>query len=263
MRKIPLLVLLILFLSGLTGCGGFAPAPLKDGAYLKYQFKAKEFSGTCKLTFKETKGGFFEIIADDPRGLLGKPFAKPNPKDGKVMVNAWMKRRNGRPLELEQLGPIWVPPTERAKGGRAGVDLVFSGTYEDEIKKWKKWEVYAVTATIFRGAFSGTWYYDKTTGLLVGLEKKTAVTSFFTKTPPYWILADSNIEGIFKNAPSSGPEPARAPEETEEAGDVKTVILKNGGVLKGILLEEKKEYVVLDIGGGNITIGKEEIRLIR
>jgi hypothetical protein len=263
MRRRLLLIILALSLSASTGCGGFIPAPLKDGAYLKYQLRSKDFSGSCKLTFKRVNNTYFEVIADDPKGILGSPFAKPNPKDGKVMVNMWMKRRNGRPLELDQLGPIWIPPSERAKGGRASVDFVFSGTFEDELKKWKRWEVYAVTATIFRGAFSGTWYYDRTTGFLVGHEKKTAVTSFFTKTPPYWILTGSNIEGLFGKAPSV--EPGRAIPSEAVPGDERPrlILLKNGGVLKGVISKETKTYIVLELGGGSTTISKEEIKEIR
>ncbi|MFQ5952037.1 MAG: hypothetical protein ACE5JK_01350 [Candidatus Omnitrophota bacterium] len=262
MRKKFLLILLTFSLSVFAGCVSFAPAPIKDGAYLKYELRSKDFTGSCKIVFKQVNNTYFEVIADDPDGLLGRPFAKPNRRDGKVMVNRWMKRRGGRPLELEQLGPIWVPPAERARGGRAGIDLVFSGTFEDEITQWKGWEVYKVTATIFRGAFSGTWYYDRTTGFLVGHERKTVATSFFTKTPPYFILIDSNIEGLLKKAPQAPEEAAPEAEEPEIKGDVKTILLKNGGIIEGVITTETDSYVIVEFAGASITINKENIKSI-
>jgi hypothetical protein len=39
-------------------------------------------------------------------------------------------------------------------------------------------------------------------------------------------------------------------------------VLKNGGRLRGVIVEEAKNYVVLDLGGGSITINKEEIKAI-
>ena len=247
-------------------------APIQDGSYLQYEFRSKDFTGSSRIIFRETGGVYYEVTVDDPKGLLGRPFAKPG-RDGKVMVNALMKRRDGSPLELNALGPMWVPFSTSGTAGRANVDFVFSGTYEDEIKEWHRWETFAVTATIFRGAFSGTWYYDTNTGFLVGVEKKTVATSFFTKTPPYWILTDSNIGGLFGPAPSKEVDkkivtvkpsveagPGAGPIEMR---DTKFVMLKSGGYIEGVIKVEAEDYVVIEIGGGTITINREDIKEIR
>ncbi|MGB3082954.1 MAG: hypothetical protein WBB86_08235, partial [Candidatus Omnitrophota bacterium] len=90
------------------------------------------------------------------------------------------------------------------------------------------------------------------------------VTSFFTKTPPYWILTGSNIEGLFGKAPSAEPGRAIPPEEAApEAERPRLILLKNGGVLKGVISKETKTYIVLELGGGSTTISKEEIKEIR
>ncbi|MGD2278739.1 MAG: hypothetical protein PVH45_01425 [Candidatus Omnitrophota bacterium] len=263
-KKFIITTVLTVFSVFSSGCGDFALAPLKDGSYLKYEFRSKEFTGSCKIVFNEISATYFEVSVEDPQGLLGRPFARPG-RDGKVLVNRMMKRRGGRPLEFDELGPVWVPPATRRKGGRAGIDMVFSGTFEDKIADWKKWKVYAVEATIFRGAFSGTWYYDTTTGFLVGHEKKTVATSFFTKTPPYWILTGSNIEGLMKGKPAA---PAQKAGETAkgpaESRDKKTVIFKNGGVIEGYIARQTENSITLEFeGGSTMIINKEDVRAIK
>ena len=131
---------------------------------------------------------------------------------------------------------------------------------------WKKWKVYAVEATIFRGAFSGTWFYDTTTGFLVGHEKKTVATSFFTKTPPYWILTDSNIEGIMRGRALAVPA-QKAGEEAQspaEARDKKIIIFKSGGLIEGYILGETESSITLEFeGGSTMIINKEDVRAVQ
>jgi hypothetical protein len=178
----------------IAGCANLEPAPLKDGAYLRYKYISEDYSGMCEIRFAKVDKRYFEVSVKDPKGLLGRPFAIAYKKDGRVLVDTFMRNRNGRPFQMEALGPLWVNARTRGGGGRSSIDSVFGGTTTDEIKQWKKWNVYAVTATAFRGALSGTWYYDTETGFLVGLQKKNVVTSFIMPNPPYWMLVGTNIE---------------------------------------------------------------------
>ncbi len=208
---------------------------------------------------------YFEVSVNDPKGLLGRPFAISRKKDGKILVDKFMRNRDGRPFEVEMLGPMWVSARTRGKGGRASIDSMFSAATTDEIKKWKKWDAYVVEAAAFRGAISGTWYYDTKTGFLVGLERKNVVTSFLTAHPPYWILEDTNITASGTSSPAAK-QPTDEPSEkaVQQAAPKQThaIILKNGRSIKGVLLQDKDTHIVLEMEGGTITMNKQDIQAI-
>ena len=103
----------------ISGCAYFEPAPLKDGMHLSY--KVKGMNGTCDITFTEIKSGRFEVtvsVSDDY--VSSAYFIKPNEEDNKIIVDRYMKRRNGKPLEFENFGPLWCPPSQRKKGKNIG-----------------------------------------------------------------------------------------------------------------------------------------------
>ena len=196
--------LFILTLIGLcaiiSGCANLAPAPIEDGSYLTYEFaQPNPFQGgktsyRFTIKFTETESGMFEVTVDFVDNAYAYEIIKPHKKDGKVMVNQAMRRRDGKELLLENIGPLWVPTSSQQEGTRKGVDFVFFGTTSDEIKQWKKWQVYVVNASVFRGAISGSWFYDTKTGFLAGFTQKTA--GMFDYEAPTVTLIDSNIENL-------------------------------------------------------------------
>jgi len=180
------------------GCSYSKPAPLEDGMHLRYKFKGMEESTFCDLTFTETRNGYFEVTVDvSEENIPSKYFIKPHEKDGKIIVNKFMKRRNGKPLEIETCGPLWLPPNKRKKGENVGIDLALSGAVTDKIENWNGWKVYIVEASAFRGAISGTWYYEVETGFLVGCHTKSVASEMLSfDDSPTMILVNSNVDGL-------------------------------------------------------------------
>jgi len=188
-------IIAVVAISGCSLLKMLVPAPIEDGSYLEYKLSQAQYKDKARITFKEVKTGYYEVLVDDPGGILGCWYVPPNEKDNKIIVSKYMKRRSGAMLEVGQIGPIWVPISEREKGGKYSVDFTFSATTYDEVKQWKTWKVYAVTASIFRGAIEGTWYFDTKTGFLVRSQLKTVIASFFGGAP-YLELVDTNIKGL-------------------------------------------------------------------
>ena len=108
-----------------------------------------------------------------------------------------MKRRSGKPFQIGTYGPLWLPPHKMKKGKNTGVDLIVGGTVTDKKENWNGRKVYVVEASAFRGAVSGTWYYEVETGFLVGCNTKTVISEMLsTDESPTMILVDSNIDGL-------------------------------------------------------------------
>lgn len=190
----------ILFVSAillfLAGCSNRTPAPIFDGAYLKYTIE----SDYLTIKFSQLNSKYFEVIlfSSDEDMLLNK-FSKAKQDDGKVLVDKFMKRRSGKLLELKGIvGPVWIPQALRKKGRNEGIDLIFSAVQTDEVKEWRGRQVYAVTASLFRGAVSGTWYYDVNSGFLVGCNSRTVLSDFLSsgKDTPEFVLVESNIKEL-------------------------------------------------------------------
>lgn len=182
----------------LTNCVYLRPAPIEDGSYLTYEFEQTFHGGKATyrftITFKEVKSGLFEVSVDFEDESYSHMLIKPHKKDGKILVNKALRRRDGQELLLEDIGPIWVPVSSQKEGSRESVDFVFFGTTSDEIKPWKKWQAYVVNASVFRGALSGSWFYDTKTGFLVGFTQKLA--GMFDYEAPTTTLVKTNIKGL-------------------------------------------------------------------
>ncbi|MBU0468570.1 MAG: hypothetical protein KKF78_06690 [Candidatus Omnitrophica bacterium] len=176
-----------------VGCSSRTPSSIFDGAYLKYKID----SDYLTINFTKVSNKYFEVslVSSDEKMLVNN-FVKTNKEDGKVLVDRFMKRRDGKLLELKGvIGPVWVPEKFRKKGSNEGIDLIFSAVQTDEIREWRSTQVYAVTASLFRGAVSGTWYYDVKSGVLVGCNAKTVMSEFLSsgEDEPALILIETNI----------------------------------------------------------------------
>ncbi len=191
-------LLFFIFTVVMFGCSYSKPAPLEDGIRLRYKFKGMEGGLFCDLIFTKTGNGYFEVTVDgSEENIPIEYFIKPHEKDGKIIVNKFMKRRNGKPLEIGTNGPLWLPSNKRKKGGNVGIDLSMSAAVTDKIENWNGWKVYVVEASVFRGAVSGTWYYEVETGFLVGCNTKSVASEMLSiDDSPTMILVDSNVDGL-------------------------------------------------------------------
>ena len=189
---------LLILISG--GCAYLTPAPIEDGSYLTYEYElpasyiGEGYRFRFTITFTEAKRGKYEVTVGCSDQQLAGKIIKPHKKDGKIFVNRAMQRRGRKLLLLEDFGPLWVPPSAQVEGSGEGIDLIFFGRTTDEITQWNKWRVYVINASIFRGALSGTWYYDTKTGFLVGFTSKTIAMSDYEA--PRLILISTNIANL-------------------------------------------------------------------
>ncbi|MBN2543292.1 hypothetical protein JXI42_10545 [bacterium] len=160
----------IFFIS--TGCSVLeTPAPLEDGLYLRYDFDGSPIS----VSFKKLDGDRFQATI--------------SPGDFQEVVNTRMKKPNGAIFELGTIGPIWISPSSVKVGGNA------YGSRVSEVKHWERWEIGVVKASFgMGGAIRGEWYYERTTGFLVGGTKSTALS--IDGSVSHFILMDSNCEGL-------------------------------------------------------------------
>ncbi|MFC1708830.1 hypothetical protein ACFL2J_02045 [Candidatus Omnitrophota bacterium] len=156
----------------LTGCSAFGPqAPLEDGLYLSYDFAGS----TIRVTFKEIDGGQFQ--------------ASVSPEGSQETVNKRLETTGGGIFEIEALGPLWIPPSSVKAGGNA------HGARVSEVKRWKGWSVGVVKASFGAGAaLRGEWYYEETTGFLVGGSKSTFMSG--EGGGSHFVLKDTNLDGL-------------------------------------------------------------------
>jgi hypothetical protein len=154
-----------------------ARAPVSDGSYLAYEVGAD----VVRLTFTGLDGGrFLATLEYAGRG-----------QDAEVMrrdtVDGRMRTPGGGIFEVGSFGPLWVPPGQVKEGGSA------HGTRIAEESSWEGWDVGVVRASVGMGAaLRGEWYYERSTGFLVGGYRGTAVSDQGTR----FKLMDSNVEGL-------------------------------------------------------------------
>lgn len=172
MKKNVLVCILFAFVCLLTGCSAFTPqAPLEDGLYLSYDFAGS----TIRVTFKKINESQFQ--------------ASISPGGSQEVVNKRLRTTDGRIFELGLLGPLWIPPSSVKVGGNAHGDRV------SEVKRWKGWDVGVVKASFgVGGALRGEWYYEKTTGFLVGGSKSTALSG--EGGGSHFVLKETNLDGL-------------------------------------------------------------------
>ncbi len=186
-----------LFIAVILSDCSFGPAPISDGLHLRYKLNTMGEECFFDLIFSKTGNGRFNIAVTVTSEYYSRDtFIKPHEKDGKIIVNKFMKRRNKKPLEIGEWGPLWIPPNKRKVGTNLGVDFTFSGTITDKTEKWKNWNVYAVAVTMLSGAISSTWYYEVKTGFLVGCVNTNLAIEMLGNQPPGLLLVGSNITGL-------------------------------------------------------------------
>jgi hypothetical protein len=184
MKKNSLVFLIFTICSLLVGCSALGPqAPLEDGLYLSYDFEGS----TIRVTFRKINNNKFRASVDI--GLEDRMATDISSEGGQVVVNRQLKTDDGCIFELESLGPLWIPPGSVKVGGNAHGDRV------DEVKRWKGWDVGVVRASFgVGGAWRGEWYYEKTTGFLVGGSKSTAVSG--EGGGSHFALNETNLAGL-------------------------------------------------------------------
>ena len=166
------------------GCSFFGEnAPIEDGLFLSYDFDGS----IIRVTFSETASGKFYAILTS--GSTEDSTNPPSPENRKI-VDKRLATNLGSPYEAGILGPIWVPSSSIKKGGSAHGDPI------QEIRNWEGWEVGVVKASFGRGALRGEWYYEKSTGFLVGGMRGSVLDAPDGGT--YFILDDTNLSALLE-----------------------------------------------------------------
>ncbi len=152
-------------------------APVIDGSYLAYDVGAD----VVRLTFTSLEGDRFLATLE----YVGRG------QDAEVMrrdtVDGRMRTPGGGIFEVGSLGPLWVPPGQVKEGGNA------HGTRIAEVSSWEGWDAGVVRASVGIGAaLRGEWYYERSTGFLVGGYRGTAASDQGMR----FKLVDSNVEGL-------------------------------------------------------------------
>ncbi|MCK4526532.1 hypothetical protein KAW18_04105 [candidate division WOR-3 bacterium] len=168
----------------LVGCSALGPqAPLEDGLYLSYDFEGS----TIRVTFTKINNNQFRATVDI--GSEDMMATSTSTKGEQVVVNRQLKTADGTIFELEALGPLWIPP------GSVKAGSIVYGDRVDEVKRWKGWDVGVVRASFgVGGAWRGEWYYEKTTGFLVGGSKSTAVSG--EGGGSHFVLKETNLADL-------------------------------------------------------------------
>jgi hypothetical protein len=160
----------------------FEQAPIEDGLYLSYAsgegtWITVDFSKKSSDQFYATTKNEYED--EETSEVISSNISR-------VLVDKHLKKENGYPFDAEVLGPLWTPPSSIKEGG------TIHGTYIDEIKKWKDWNVGVIKASFGRGAVTGQWYYDQKTGFLVGGQMATVID----EKGDNFVLDDTNLESL-------------------------------------------------------------------
>jgi len=157
-------------------------AALQDGTYLTYETASTSF----RLTFSDAGGGKFRTDVEIRTGE-GERLDISTEGDGEI-VDKRLRTENGTVFELASFGPIWGPPGKVKEGGNANGALV------DEVRSWNGWQVGVVKAGAGGGALRGEWYYEQTTGFLVGGFMGTVFSG--PDGGQRFGLRDSNLPGL-------------------------------------------------------------------
>lgn len=152
-------------------------APVSDGSYLAYDVGGD----VVRLTFTSLEGDHFLATLEHVGPSENAEVVRRDTVDGR------MRTPGGGIFEVGSFGPLWVPPGQVEEGGSA------HGTRIDEVSDWEGWDVGVVRASVGMGAaLRGEWYYEKSSGFLVGGYRGTAVSEQGLR----FKLVDSNVEGL-------------------------------------------------------------------
>jgi hypothetical protein len=183
--SVKFLALTIILIGFLTGCSKlfsfFEQAPLEDGLYLSYY--VDEYWVT--IEFSKIKNN--KYYASQKFEYEDEELNEYTQKPKRVIVNKRLVKENDVIYMPSELGPVWTAPSTIKPGGS------IHGTYIDEVKKWKDWDVGVVKAGFgVGGAITGVWYYDKNTGFLVG----GAIGTVMEIKPMEFELVETNLSGL-------------------------------------------------------------------
>jgi hypothetical protein len=172
MKKTILILIVVIAGLGLASCFFGPEAPLEDGLYLTYDCGDET---TLSVTFEEISSNKFRATV--------------TPGNSQKVVDKQLKTKLGAVYEIDLLGPLWIPPGSVKVGGNAHGDNV------TEVMHWEGWDVGVVEASFGTGgALRGEWYYEKTTGFLVGGSKTTAFSD--EGEGLHFVLAESNLDDL-------------------------------------------------------------------
>ncbi len=183
MQKKIMTAIILITVYLLTGCSFFgSQAPLEDGMYLSY-----DYEGTIlRADFSKLNSKQFTVTV---RIGLAEDFADGTLPDGRqTVVDMQLKTERGAVYELGSLGPLWIAPESVKVGGNAHGDKVI------EVKQWHGWKIGVVKASFgVGGALKGEWYYEKTTGFLVGGGKSSIISE---GGGSHFILQETNLAAL-------------------------------------------------------------------
>lgn len=184
-KKIMHYAVMLVFTLLFYGCSLFSEkAPLEDGLFLSYDLAGS----LIRVAFSEIDEDKF--YATLTFGSGEDAFSHPSSSENRKIVDKRLKTERRAVYEAGILGPVWIPSSSVKNGGNAHGDTV------SEVREWEGWEVGVVKASFGRGALQGEWYYEKTTGFLVGGMRSSVINDHDGGT--YFILNDTNLE-ILKN----------------------------------------------------------------
>jgi hypothetical protein len=184
-----ILGLVLIGFLGFSGCGTKEVAPFKDG--LSFQYKTTIFGPMGEGSDLLAQVRF----AQDPEGKgwkvlfrlsgLSMPGAAPDSGTvAEIFVDPYGRTKEGKLLVFPgpDEAPLWVPPGQRRAGGR-----VPHARFEKKIR-WQKWEVWVAHPDLPAG--SADWYYEATSGFLVGSTFSVLGAGMNT------VLVETNAEGL-------------------------------------------------------------------
>lgn len=172
-KKIFSLILFITILILVSHCSKQynEPAPFFDGLLLEYETDIKTFTGNEKIKTTYNVQGLgnnhFKILKTENPSFFGTGVEE-------YFVDSYGKVYGGSCKECKGgFSPIWIPAHTMEIGDTFGEEKIVGKN------KWDNWNVVVVKSQI--SAIGVEWYYDATTGFLVGLYTSDAIGSKITQ----------------------------------------------------------------------------------
>jgi hypothetical protein len=147
----------------IIGCAKEEAAPLKDGLFLKYEHNTYGPIGSSRsvlyITFSQVDEDHYRVRVM-PVSAIDEVMPPQDEREDGVMIDKYFKLEKGDYFSIMPIGQLWIPSNKREKGAE------ISGMRVRKILKWRDWKVCMLSEGL-AGA-SIRWYYDITTGFLVG-----------------------------------------------------------------------------------------------
>lgn len=160
-------------------------APIEDGLYLNYRYTVYGPGVNQWVIFSVTfvqadEEHFWMEIA--PVDSSDRPPGAATKRRESVLVDKYFKTERGDFYNLDPPGQIWIPSYKRKKGATVQERKI------RKIETWDKWDAYVLS----EGSIGATlkWYYDTTTGFLVGSHMSSMGAGVSS------ILIETNVPGL-------------------------------------------------------------------